>query len=284
MVVLVTGANGQLGRCIQDVVKSKLHCPDEYIFADRQMLDITDKEAVEAFVKGRQVDVIVNCAAYTNVDGCEDSDIAEAINVSGPEILGEMGTKMIHISTDYVFSGKLNRPYPETVYDGEPGSKYGRYKYHGELALLRNNKNAIIIRTSWLYSKYGKNFVKTIDSMLADGNKKLSVVYDQIGTPTYGMDLARVIVQIIEAKDWTPGIYHYSNEGVCSWFDFAKAIVDLRGYRGIEVEPIESKQYSSDVQRPNYSVLSKDKIKSIYDVHIPYWRDSLSDCLKELSR
>jgi len=285
--VLVTGANGQLGSEIRVLVNS---FPEmEFAFTDVAELDITNPEKVADFLASFQPDYLVNCAAYTNVDKAEiDQETATLLNATAVGILAEQsdktGCKMIHISTDYVFDGKGPRPYKEDD-PVAPQSAYGKTKLEGELLCLKNNPESVVIRTSWLYSAFGNNFVKT---MLRLGNDRpeLGVIVDQIGTPTNAADLARAILTIISSveigdKTFQTGIYHYSNEGVASWYDFTKAIFDISGIN-CRVKPIASEEYPSPVQRPPYSVMNKSKIKLIFGLQIPHWRDSLNAYFQKL--
>lgn len=271
---LITGCNGQLGRELQKRI------PDA-IATDSDTLNITDFTAVQKFVKDNNIDTIINCAAYTAVDKAEtDTELATLVNAVGPENLAKTGCKLIHISTDYVFDGTGHTPY-QTTDITNPVSVYGRTKLAGEQSVLKNNNQAIIIRTAWLYSKHGNNFVKT---MLRLGSEKssLNVVCDQVGTPTYAADLADAIVKILPQinKD-TSGIYHYTNEGVCSWYDFATAIMKL-GKKSCRIVPIPSSEYPTPAKRPFYSVLDKSKIKKTFNLDIPHWYDGLERCIKEM--
>lgn len=273
---LVVGANGQLGH------ELKLLLGENAVYADREELDITDENAVKAFCNSHNFQAIVNCAAYTAVDKAEENaDVVEKINVLGPRNLAQTGIPIIHISTDYVFEGTGHLPYVETD-EACPCSVYGKTKLAGEKVVLEHASAAFVLRTSWLYSAYGNNFVKT---MLRLGAEKeiLNVVFDQIGTPTYAKDLAKVIVMLLPKL--TLGkkeIYHYSDEGVCSWYDFAVEIMSAAGLQ-CKVLPIESKDYPTLAQRPAYSVLNKAKIKRDFGITINHWRESLLSCLKELS-
>jgi dTDP-4-dehydrorhamnose reductase len=279
----VTGANGQLGRTLQQF--APMLNSMNFLFTDIDTLDICSKEALEAFMQAHSVDYIINCAAYTAVDKAEEEEIvALRINSDAVRNLGEvathLGAKIIHISTDYVFDGTNSIPYLETDYTC-PVSAYGRSKQRGELLLRAVCSDALIIRTSWLYSGYGSNFVQTM-LRIAKEKKETDVVFDQIGTPTYAADLAKAILTIIdksEAEKIHPGIYHYSNEGVCSWYDFARKIFELAKIP-CRAHPINSKDYPTRAARPHFSVLDKGKIKRIYGVEIPHWEDSLKTMLK----
>ena len=280
MNILITGANGQLGNEMR--VLSVAHPKHTYFFTDIAELDITDKAAVSTFVADNAIDLIVNCAAYTNVDKAEEDEAtAMKINADAVAILGSQGVKVIHVSTDYVFSGDEHLPCRESD-PVAPRTAYGRTKYEGEKRLLAECPDAVILRTAWLYSEYGNNFVKT---MIRLGNEKeqLGVVFDQIGTPTYAADLAAAIFTVIETPVWHPGIYHFTNEGVCSWFDFTLAIHELAGIKKCQVRPILSEEYQYKTPRPHYSVLDKSKFKKTFNVTIPHWRDSLKRCVKLLN-
>lgn len=278
MNILITGCNGQLGTEMRNL--SALHPAHTYFFTDVQELDITNRASVHTYVRDNNIGVIVNCAAYTNVDKAEeDEPTARLINAIAVENLATAGCKVIHISTDYVFSGDEHVPCQETD-SVAPRTAYGRTKYEGEQMLLTANPEAIIFRTAWLYSPYGNNFVKT---MLRYGQERdeLRVVYDQIGTPTYAEDLAKAIYAAIEADQWHPGIYHFTNEGVCSWYDFTVEILRQAGI-ACRVTPILSSEYQYKTPRPHYSVLDKAKVKTTFGITIPYWTDSLQACLKRL--
>lgn len=278
MNILITGCNGQLGTEMRNL--SALHPAHTYFFTDVQELDITDRASVHTYVRDNNIGVIVNCAAYTNVDKAEeDEPTARLINALAVENLATAGCKVIHISTDYVFSGDEHVPCQESD-PVAPRTAYGRTKYEGEQMLLTANPEAIIFRTAWLYSPYGNNFVKT---MLRYGQERdeLRVVYDQIGTPTYAEDLAKAIYTAIEADQWHPGIYHFTNEGVCSWYDFTVEILRQAGVP-CRVTPILSAEYQYKTPRPHYSVLDKAKVKTTFGITIPYWTDSLQACLKRL--
>lgn len=285
MNILVTGADGQLGNCLR---KAAANSNDEYIFTDVAELDITDAEAVMKMVKDGAIDVIVNCAAYTNVDKAEDdADFAELLNATAVRNLAEAvrandGT-LIHISTDYIFGKEpYNIPCREDQ-KGTPTGVYGLTKLHGEQAIAASGCKALIFRTAWLYSEYGRNFVKTMLDLTA-AKPELKVVFDQVGTPTYAGDLADAIFSIIESRSFkgNEGIYHYSNEGVCSWFDFTKAIAEIADHRDCDIQPCHSDEFPSKVVRPSYSVLDKTKFKNTFGLRIPYWTDSLKTCIKNL--
>lgn len=283
--VLVTGANGQLGNSLRAL--SGRYSSYAFLFTDVDELDICDKEAVRAYVNGNQVDYILNCAAYTAVDKAEDNEaLCLRINAGAVRNLGEAaseaGARILHISTDYVFDGTAHIPYVETD-PTCPVSVYGRTKLAGEEALLSVCPDAVIIRTAWLYSEYGRNFVKTM-LRLGKEREEISVVFDQVGTPTYAGDLAEAMCKVLEASErgaFQPGIYHYSNEGVCSWYDFTVKILQAAGLP-CRVKPIESKDYPSPTARPPYSVLNKKKIKATYDLAIPHWEESLRRCMAAL--
>ena len=305
MTILVTGANGQLGSEMRLV---SAESADRYIFTDvvdlpgveTVKLDITDVDAVKAMVSEYQVDVIVNCAAYTNVDKAEtERELCAMLNAKAPENLAvamkEVGGLLVHISTDYVFGGDpYNTPCTEDR-TGTPTGVYGQTKLEGENAILEVGCDHVIIRTAWLYSEYGRNFVKTMLGLTAT-RPSLNVVFDQTGTPTYALDLARAIAVVLE--DYknhicrcersrgisypNTGIYHYSNEGVCSWYDFTKMIAEYSGHVDCDIRPCHSDEFPSPVKRPAYSVLDKTKIKAVFGLEIPYWTDSLRKCLNAL--
>jgi len=286
--ILITGSTGQLGQSIQFIATDY---PDyKFVFAHRQQLDLSNETGITAFFKNQTFDIIINCAAHTAVDKAEsEPELANQINHLAVKQLADIAqqhnTKLIHISTDYVFNGQQYRPYIETD-EVEPQSVYGQTKLHGEQAIQNTLKtNAIIIRTSWVYSEYGNNFVKT---MLQLGNERdsLNIIFDQVGTPTYASDLAQAIMKIVQSQefnqaDFKTNIVHYSNEGACSWYDFAKAIFELTNIR-CHVSPIETKDYPTPAKRPHYSVLNKARIKQTYNLAIPYWKDSLKQCLTAL--
>ena len=282
MNILVTGANGQLGNEMR--VLSKEHPKHHYFFTDVVESDgvqVSDKAAVSAFVAKHAIDLIVNCAAYTNVDKAEEDEVtALKINAEALGVLGSQGIKVIHVSTDYVFSGDEHIPCRETD-PVAPRTAYGRTKYEGEKRLLAECPEAVILRTAWLYSEYGNNFVKTMIK-LGKEKESLGVVFDQIGTPTYAADLAWAIFTVIEHHVWHPGIYHFTNEGVCSWFDFTVAIHELAGITKCQVRPILSEEYQYKTPRPHYSVLDKSKFKQTFGVTIPYWLDGLKRCMAKL--
>lgn len=290
--ILVTGTNGQLGNEIRIVAQSS---SDSYIFTDinhidgveTTYLDITDLKAVRKIVTEHQVNAIVNCAAYTNVDKAEeDVALCTLLNRQAPENLAiamkEVDGLLVHISTDYVFGGdSYNTPYKEEQ-QGTPTGVYGYTKFLGEQAIQAVGCNHVIIRTAWLYSEFGKNFCKTMMNLTAT-KPQLKVVFDQVGTPTYALDLARAIAMVLERFDGSQtGIYHYSNEGVCSWFDFTKMIAEYSGKTECDVQPCHSDEFPSPVKRPSYSVLDKTKIKKVFGVKIPYWTDSLKQCISNL--
>lgn len=289
MNILVTGANGQLGNEIQKVSK---HSQDHYIFTDvcdgYEKLDITNLDAIRQMVAQLDVKCIINCAAWTNVDAAETAgDIVEQLNAKAPENLAmamkEVEGLLVHISTDYVFGGDpYNTPCREDQ-KGSPTGVYGQTKLHGEQRILATGVKHIIIRTAWLYSEFGKNFVKTMLSLTAT-KPQLKVVFDQCGTPTYAGDLADVIYDIIENRkfDNNEGIYHFSNEGVCSWYDFTKVIAQMAGHTTCDIQPCHSDEFPSPVKRPAYSVLDKSKIKDTFSITIPYWTDSLRKCIAAL--
>ncbi len=283
MRILVTGSKGQLGNELQIQARSSVYT---FLFHDVDTLDITNEADLDVFCKTEKVDLIVNCAAYTAVDKAEqDFDLANLINFAAVQnirkIAEKYSIKIIHISTDYVFDGKSCTPYVESDHTN-PQSVYGNSKLKGEKEILCLS-NSIIIRTSWLYSSFGNNFIKTI-LKYARERGQLRVVFDQIGTPTYARDLAIAIMSIIEktsnnVQNFIPGIYHFTNEGVCSWYDFAIEICKISGIV-CKISPVETVEYPLPAYRPSYSVLNKAKIKKIYGIEIPYWKDSLIDCMK----
>ena len=280
MNILVTGSNGQLGNEVQ--VLAKQHMKHRYWFTDVAELDITDAAAVKAFVTANKIELIINCAAYTNVDKAEEDEAtALKINADAAGVLGSQGVRVIHISTDYVFSGDEHVPCREDDVVA-PRTAYGRTKYEGEKRLLAVCPEAVILRTAWLYSTFGNNFVKTM-IRLGKERQELGVVFDQIGTPTYAADLAQAIFTVIESPIWRPGVYHFTNEGVCSWYDFTLAIHELAGVTTCKVRPILSEEYQYKTPRPHYSVLDKSKFKKTFDVEIPHWMDGLRRCMKSLN-
>ena len=303
MNILVTGANGQLGNEMRIVAQEM---EDNYIFTDVSqiegvdtvVLDITDETAIRKMVEEKQIDAIVNCAAYTNVDAAEtNQDTAELLNATAPLYLAkamkETGGLLIQISTDYVFGKEpYNVPCTETQ-QGTPTGIYGLTKLHGEENIISTGGKYIIIRTAWLYSEYGKNFCKTMMNLTAT-KPQLKVVFDQVGTPTYALDLAKAIVAVLNdykisascnQKEYTKtGIYHYSNEGVCSWFDFTKMIAEYNGTTACDIQPCHSDEFPSPVKRPSYSVLDKSKIKQEFGIAVPYWTESLKKCIANIKK
>ena len=304
MNILVTGANGQLGNEMRIITKNS---NDNYIFTDvnqvegveTQYLDITNLEAIRKMVADNNVQAIVNCAAWTNVDGAEDPEkyeLVEKLNAKAPENLAiamkEVGGLLIHISTDYVFGGDpYNTPCKEDQ-KGTPTGVYGLTKLHGEQNIPKTGVDYLIFRTAWLYSEFGKNFVKTMLNLTAT-KPQLKVVFDQVGTPTYARDLADAILVAIkaykkESLTLTPepftknGIYHYSNEGVCSWYDFTKMIAEIVGNKDCDIQPCHSDEFPSPVKRPAFSVLDKTKVKETFGIKVPYWTDSLRKCITNL--
>ena len=294
MNILVTGSNGQLGNEMRILAKQS---QDTYVFTDvntvegleTTFLDITDFDAVRQIVKQNDINAIVNCAAWTNVDGAEDPEkyeLVEKLNATAPENLAkamkEVNGLLVHISTDYVFGAEpYNTPCKEDQ-QGTPTGVYGLTKLHGEQKIIATGCNYVIVRTAWLYSEFGKNFCKTMMNLTAT-KPELKVVFDQVGTPTYALDLAKAITVVLEKFDGTQsGVYHYSNEGVCSWFDFTKMIAEYNGTTACKVMPCYSCDFPSPVKRPSYSVLDKNKIKTVFGVEVPYWTDSLKKCISNL--
>ena len=293
MNILVTGANGQLGNEMRIISKNST---DKYIFTDVNQvegvetiyLDITDLEAIRKMVEENDVDAIVNCAAWTNVDGAEDPEkytIVEQLNATAPENLAkamkETDGWLVQISTDYVFGKEpYNTPCKEGL-QGTPTGVYGATKLLGEQIIIATGCKYMILRTAWLYSEFGKNFCKTMLNLTAT-KPQLKVVFDQTGTPTYAYDLATAIVAVL--KNPIEGVYHYSNEGVCSWYDFTKMIAEYSGQTGCDIQPCHSKEFPSPVTRPSYSVLDKTKIKETFGIEIPYWTDSLKICINNLKK
>ena len=303
MTILITGANGQLGNEMRIVSKGS---EDKFIFTDvvevegqeTTILDITNLDTIRNIVRENDINVIVNCAAFTNVDAAESNEaLAEILNAEAPKNLAiamkEVNGLLVHISTDYVFGGDpYNTPCKEDQ-KGTPTGVYGLTKLHGEQGIVATNCNYVILRTAWLYSEFGKNFVKTMLN-LTSTKPQLKVVFDQVGTPTYALDLAKAISVIIDDykeesasyNQWSSyskaGIYHFSNEGVCSWFDFTKMIAEYAGNKECDIQPCHSDEFPSPVKRPSYSVLDKTKVKEVFCINIPYWTDSLKVCLNNL--
>lgn len=290
--ILVTGANGQLGNEMRIIAKDS---GQSYLFTDinevegaaTTYLDVTDLEAIRNIVAEHNIDIIVNCAAYTNVEKAEDDPAtASLLNTTAPDnlarVMSEVDGLLIHISTDYVFGGEsYSAPCNEEL-KGAPTGVYGRTKLLGEQAIAAHQGHYVIIRTSWLYSEYGHNFCKTMMSLTAE-RSQIRVVADQIGTPTYALDLARAIEVVVARYDGTQsGIYHYSNDGECSWYDFARSIAELNGTSNCDIVPCTSEEYPSRVERPRYSVLDKTKIRSAFGVDVPNWADSLSRCISNI--
>ncbi len=295
MNILVTGANGQLGNEMRIVTKES---KDNYIFTDiveiegqeTTILDITNLDSIRKMASEKDIKAIVNCAAWTNVDGAEapeKRDLVELLNAKAPENLAiamkEVGGLLVHISTDYVFGGDpYNIPCKEDQ-KGTPTGVYGLTKLHGEQNIQATGVDYLIFRTAWLYSEFGKNFVKTMLNLTAT-KSQLKVVFDQVGTPTYAYDLAKVIFDIIENRKYkgNTGIYHYSNEGVCSWFDFTKIIAEFAGNKDCDIQPCHSNEFPSPVKRPAFSVLDKTKVKDTFGIKVPYWTESLKKCMNNL--
>lgn len=289
MNILVTGANGQLGREMQAVTRES---KDHYIFTDvcegYTHLDITSADDIRQMVRQNQVKCVVNCAAWTNVDAAETAgDIVERLNATAPgylaEAMAEVGGLLVHVSTDYVFGAEpYNTPCREDQ-QGTPTGVYGQTKLHGEQLIKRSGADHVIIRTAWLYSEFGHNFVKTMMGLTAS-KPQLNVVFDQCGTPTYALDLATAIFDIVENRKYVghSGVYHYSDEGVCSWYDFAVNIARLAGNTDCDIRPCHSDEFPSPVRRPAYSVLDKTKIKRVFGLDIPYWTDSLRQCMRRM--
>lgn len=297
MNILVTGANGQLGNEMRIVTEGS---KDKYIFSDvvevegqnTTILDITNLDAIRSIVKEYDVKAIVNCAAWTNVDGAEAPEkyeLVELLNAKAPENLAiamkEVGGLLVHISTDYIFGGD---PYNTPCKENQKGTStgvYGLTKLQGEQNIQNSGADYLIFRTAWLYSEFGKNFVKTMLNLTAT-KPQLKVVFDQAGTPTYAYDLAKAIFEIIESRKYNgnTGIYHYSNEGVCSWYDFTKMIAEYSGQTECDIQPCHSDEFPSPVKRPAYSVLDKTKVKETFGVNVPYWTDSLRKCIDNLTK
>lgn len=282
MKILITGAYGQLGNELN--LLSKNYPGWEFVFTDVDSLDITDENQVKNFFAENSLELVINCAAYTAVDKAEsDFETAQKVNALAPKLLAKYskasGAKLIHVSTDYVFSGDGHLPYNENEAVA-PNGAYGKTKLEGEHYCQEENPETVIIRTAWLYSIFGNNFVKTMLRLGAERDE-LGVVFDQIGSPTYAADLAAAILKVAESESFAPGIYHYSNEGVASWYDFALAIFELSGV-ACKVKPVLSENFPTPAKRPAYSVLNKAKIKETYNLEVPYWRDSLKNCIKKL--
>lgn len=284
MNILVTGSNGQLGSEIQ--LQAPLHKGWHFFFTDVEELDITNPKDIRTFIRKNNINFIINCAAFTAVDKAESQEeLCDRLNHKAPgflaEAIQEAGGSLIHISTDYVFDGTNHIPYKENV-PTCPNSVYGHTKLKGEQAVTAACPSAVIIRTAWLYSIFGNNFVKTM-IRLGKEKEELGVIFDQIGTPTYAADLAKVILEIIK-KSPIPGIYHFSNEGVCSWYDFTKTIHRLAGINDCRIKPLHTEEYPTSAKRPHYSVLDKTKIKKTFDIDIPWWEDSLKICIDKLKK
>lgn len=282
--ILVTGSNGQLGSELREI--SKAYPSYKFYFTNREQLDISDHALVEDFIKANNISIVINCAAYTAVDKAEDQkELSNELNYLAVENLARisksLNIKLVHISTDYVFDGLAYSPYVENA-KTNPQGVYGSTKLAGEEAIQHiNPNNSIIIRTSWVYSSFGNNFVKTM-LRLASDRDELGVIVDQIGTPTYAKDLAKAILEILpNLSNKDVEVYHFSNMGACSWYDFAKSIFDLKGI-DIRINAIETSEYPTAAKRPFYSVLNKRKIKNQFQIEIPYWRDSLNECLQKL--
>ncbi|MBO6189365.1 MAG: dTDP-4-dehydrorhamnose reductase [Alloprevotella sp.] len=282
MNILVTGSNGQLGSELRQL--APLYPCHHFLFTDIAELDITNRAAVRKTIAELQAKVLINCAAYTAVDKAESQEeLATLLNAKAPQLLAEemaaVGGRMIHVSTDYVFDGTTHVPYKEDAATA-PVTVYGRTKLAGEEAVMQACPASTIVRTAWLYSTFGNNFVKTMLRLGAE-REELGVIFDQIGTPTYARDLAQALLRIAESEPH-PGIYHFSNEGVCSWYDFTREIHRLAGITSCRVRPLHTEEYPTPAQRPHYSVLDKTKIKQTFGVSIPWWADSLRECIEKL--
>lgn len=282
MKILVTGCRGQLGTALREVLERR--SPGCTVYVDRDELDLCDATAVEKFLREGEFTRVINCAAYTDVEKAEEEKLlCAAINIDGVANLArhadELGVRILHVSTDYVFDGKSYRPYKESD-KVHPESQYGATKRKGETALLALAPESAIVRTSWLYSATGRNFVRTMLRM-AEQRQAVNVVCDQIGTPTYAPDLAEAIATMVLSSQWVSGIFNFSNEGACSWYDFAVAIMNAAGKK-CKVNPIPTSDYPTAATRPFYSVLDKSKIKATYGITIPHWHESLLRCLKQL--
>lgn len=282
MKILVTGANGQLGSELRFLSKNKINF--EWFFTDLQDLDLSDIDNLEKNISFIAPEIIINCAAYTNVDKAESElCLANLINFKAVDEISKWSSsnncKLIHVSTDYVFDGNSSIPLKENAITG-PLNVYGLTKLKGEKSCLKNDPKSIIVRTSWVYSSFGKNFVKTMSFLMSQKNS-LNIINDQIGSPTYARDLAEVIINIINYKDWIPGLYHYSNEGEVSWFDFAKSIKKYYGFK-TNINGISTDEYPTPAKRPRYSLLDKSKIKRTFNIRVPHYEDSLQKCIKIL--
>lgn len=282
--ILVTGSNGQLGSELRQLATAMDDEDYHFIFTDVAELDITDRQAVCDFVEQNHVNILINCAAYTAVDKAEsDPELADLLNRVAPGYLAEamdaVGGTMIQVSTDYVFDGTAHVPYMEDA-PTNPTGVYGRTKLAGEEEVIRGCTGSMVIRTAWLYSTYGNNFVKTM-LRLGRERESLGVIFDQIGTPTYARDLATTILHVVKVGI-KPGVYHYTNEGVCSWYDFTRAIHRIAGISSCEVKPLHTEEYPTPAARPHYSVLDKTKIKEAFGISIPWWEDSLRECIAQL--
>lgn len=282
MRILVTGADGQLGRSLQ---RAAVGAEDEYLFTDAAELDITDREAVVGYVAENRVDIIVNCAAYTNVEQAETQEaVAYELNATAVGYLADAAKAndalLVHISTDYVFMGGCCAMLTEESHP-QPLNAYGRTKLAGEEAVKASGCHHIILRTAWLYSEFGHNFVKTMLRLTGEA-KEVRVVSDQLGTPTYAGDLAEAIVEIISARNFREGLYHYTNLGECSWWQFAREIARLAGHTECEVTPCTTEEYGAQAPRPHYAVLDKTKFRRTFGLEIPEWRESLKKCIDEL--
>ncbi len=283
MKILITGANGQLGHEMRNVLEAEM--PGHTLYTDIENLDLTNAKTVASYVAKNEITHIVNCAAYTAVDKAEeDKALCAAVNVDAVKNIANaadaVGAKVIHISTDYVFDGTAHRPYKESD-KVNPISQYGTTKRSGETALIALVPDSIIIRTAWLYSPYGNNFVKNM-MRLGEERPMLKVVSDQVGTPTYALDLAKAIYKILISHQWVEGIFHFSNEGACSWYDFTKSIHRIAGINNCEVVPIPTEDYPTTAVRPAYSILDKSRIKATYGITIPHWEESLAECIKRI--
>jgi len=280
--ILVTGCRGQLGNELQLLAPQYEEAADcHFIFTDREELDITNRAAIETFFETNTIDCVINCAAFTAVDKAETAaEQCDLLNHIAPGYLAEavaaVGGTMIQVSTDYVFDGNACRPYAEDDVTN-PQTVYGRTKLAGEESVIRSCAGSMVIRTAWLYSTFGNNFVKTM-MRLGKERDSLGVVFDQVGTPTYARDLARIIMTAVE-RGVLPGVYHFTNEGVCSWYDFARAIHRLAGITTCQLRPLHTEEYPTPAHRPHFSVLDKGKIKQAYGIEIPWWEDALSECV-----